>query len=262
MFPDSPAVDNAAKKGLRAFFIASYELFRQLLDFIKNIPEIPKYWSETSKQINKHIYETLPLGLLIGCLVGITSSIQAKTQASIWVARLHIVNIMFKFGILDLYPLILGLVLAGKIGSSVAAEIGSMRITEQIDALKTMSIHPIGYLGWPKVTASIVMFPLITIFSDLFALVSMAVVSLYVFSWITYDDLISGLRADFRPAFLITQMVIKPALFGFIICFIGYFFGSRASKGAKGVGQASVQSAVVSALIIIFLNHIIGELTY
>jgi phospholipid/cholesterol/gamma-HCH transport system permease protein len=202
------------------------------------------------------------LGLLIAAILGIGDSMQAKTQATVLIAHQFIVSTIFKFGILDLYPFILGLVLAGKIGSSVAAEIGSMQITGQIDALKTMSIRPVSYLGWPRVAASMIMFPLITIISDVFAMVSLSLVSLYVYAWVSYADLVAGLRANFSPAFLVTQMVLKPAFFGFFICFIGYFFGSRSRRGAKGVGQASVQAAVVSALAILFLNYIIGELSY
>jgi len=257
----SPAVDEAPPNRLRTFFATFYELFQQLLDFIKNIPEIPKYWPETSKQLHKHISETLPLGLFIACFVGIGATLQANAHNLIWINRPFIVNLMFKFGIIDLYPFILGLVLAGKIGSSVAAEIGSMQITEQIDALKTMSIHPVGYLGWPRVIASMIMFPLTTIFSDICALISMALISLHGSAWVSYSEFVAGLKMDFHPWFLIIQMVIKPALFGFIICFVGYFFGSRSRKGSKGVGQASIQSAVVSALTIIILNYLIGELS-
>ena len=256
------AADTAPTNRILVFFVAVYEIFLQAVDFVKHIPEIPKYWPETSKQINKHIFMTLPLGMVIGCFVGIGSSLQGKSQASIWVAHQIIVNIIFKFGILDLYPFILGLVLAGKIGSSVAAEIGSMNITGQIDALKTMSIHPVGYLGWPRVAASMIMMPLTTVFSDVCAMIAMGLVSLHVFRWVSYDDLVVGLKAGFSLAFLIVQMIVKPAIYGFIICFLGYFFGSKARQGAKGVGQASIQSAVVSALVIIFLNYLIGEFSY
>gem|GEM_PF-3517152 len=259
---DSPDPVDLTPSKSGGFFVVFYELFLQLVEFLKNIPEIAKYWPETSRQINKHIAGTLPLGMFIGCFVGIGSSLQGKNQASIWVAHQIIVNIIFKYGILELYPLILGLVLAGKIGSSVAAEIGSMKITEQIEALKTMSIPPVGYLGWPRVAASMIMMPLTTIFSDICALISMSFVSLRVFRWVSYDDLIAGVKFNFRPGFLIIHMVLKPALYGFIICFIGYFFGTKARQGAKGVGQASIQSAVVSAMIIIALNYLIGELSY
>ena len=261
--PGSPSgVGLSLSRKIGEFFAAFYELFCQLWDFLKSVPDIPKYWAEASKQINRHILETLPLGLLIAVILGIGDSMQAKTQASVLIARQFVVNTIFKFGILDLYPFVLGLVLAGKIGSSVAAEIGSMQITGQIDALKTMSIRPVSYLGWPRVAASMIMFPLITIISDVVAVLSLSLVSLYVYAWVSYADLVAGLRTNYSPRFLITQMILKPAFFGFFIGFIGYFFGSRSRRGAKGVGQASVQAAVVSALAILFLNYIIGELSY
>lgn len=253
--------DTPIKNRILLFFVAFNEIFLQFVDFVKHIPEIPKYWPEASRQINKHIFGTLPLGLFIAFFVGIGSSLQGRKQAAILVAHQIIVNIIFKFGIINLYPFILALVLAGKIGSSVAAEIGTMNITEQIDALKTMSIRPVGYLGWPRVSASMIMLPLITIFSDICATISMGMASVYVFAWVSYDDLVAGLKLDFNFSFLLVQMVVKPAIFGFVICFIGYFCGTRARKGAKGVGQASIQAAVLSALIIIGLNYLIGELT-
>lgn len=231
-------------------------LLSQGLSFLRNAPELFRYWPEALGQIDKYIRNTLPLGLYIGFFSGLGSAIQGTHSTLRTVPYYIAVNSIFKSGIIGLFPCILGLVLAGKVGSAVAAEIGSMKISDQVDALKTMAINPIGYLGWPRVAAAVIMVPVITIFSDLCAVVTFYAASLFIHK-IPMGDFILGLKFSFSPGYMIVHVILKPALFGFIIAFVSFFYGLRAQEGAKGIGLASNRSMVVSSMFIIALNGVI-----
>lgn len=123
--------------------------------------------------------ETLPIVLIISVFVGLGSTVQGIYQSSGIVPRSYTVNVIFKSTIIELSPIILSLVLAGKIGASIAAEIGSMKITEQIDALEITPLDPTGFLVFPRILAAIIMMPVITIFANFLAMFSSFLCQLY-----------------------------------------------------------------------------------
>ncbi len=160
--------------------------------------------------------------------------------------------------ILELAPTVMSLILAGKIGSNVASEIGTMRITDQIDALEIMGVNSASYLVFPKIIASVIFIPIIVIYSMALGILGGLLVSFY-FEGMTVDDYITGIRYDFR-VFSITYALIKSVLFAFIITSIPSFFGYYVRGGALEIGKASTKSVVYSSILILIVNYFITQL--
>jgi len=169
-------------------------------------------------------------------------------------------NVIYKSTIVEVCPIVLALVLAGKLGASLAAEIGSMKISEQLEALETLSLDPVGFLVMPRVLAGLIMLPVITIFANFIALFAVFFVASVAGSWISPAEFVLGLKVDYRAFELYFGNIIKPGVFGFFIALIGSYFGTRTHGGALGVGKSSTNAVVVSAILIVFFDYFFGKL--
>lgn len=159
--------------------------------------------------------------------------------------------------VLEFAPTIISLILAGKVGSSIASEIGTMRVTEQIDALKVMGINPANYLILPKITASMIYNPILIVFSiflGLFGGWGACIVS----GIVPTSDYIEGLRMDFNP-FSLTYAIIKTLVFAFIIASVSGYKGYTVKGGSVEVGRASTQAVVYSSILIILFDLILTQ---
>lgn len=152
----------------------------------------------------------------------------------------------------ELGPVLVGVVCAGRVGSAITAEISTMKVTEQIDALRVMATNPIGYLIVPRMLACVVMIPLLTVFGDAVGVVG---------GWIIatqYTGISSHLYLDSIDMFVITHDItgglVKAAFFGVIIAVLGCYYGLHAPDGAEGVGKATTRS-VVAAIVVIFMAN-------
>lgn len=160
----------------------------------------------------------------------------------------------------ELGPVLVGVVCAGRVGAAITAEISTMKVTEQIDALRVMAVNPIGYLVVPRLIACAFMIPLLTIYGDLIGIFG---------GWLVatkYAGISSTVYMDSIDAFVVahdlTGGLVKAAVFGVVIAALGCFYGLRAPEGAEGVGSATTRS-VVSAIIAIFmLNVFLSFLLY
>ena len=159
--------------------------------------------------------------------------------------------------ILEFSSTVVALILAGKVGSSIASEIGTMRITEQIDALEIMGVNSASYLILPKIVAAVVFFPFLTILSIAIGIMG------YLISALTGimipDDYVQGLLYDFRP-YSITYTLIKMAVFAFIITSISAFYGYYAKGNSLEVGAASTKAVVASSIVIMIFNLILTQI--
>jgi phospholipid/cholesterol/gamma-HCH transport system permease protein len=160
--------------------------------------------------------------------------------------------------VLEFSPTISSLVLAGRIGSSMASQIGTMRVTEQIDALEIMGVNAPGYLISPKVIAGVTMFPLLVIVSILLGFIG-GYVACFTSSEVTTDDFMIGLPDGFNPV-IITVCMVKAVVFGFIITTICSYQGFYTSGGALEVGQAATRGVVFSCVMILMFDLIISRL--
>ena len=160
--------------------------------------------------------------------------------------------------ILEFSSAVVALILAGKVGSSIASEIGTMRITEQIDALEIMGVNSASYLILPKIVASVFFFPFLTILSILIGVIGGYLISVLTGIMIP-DDYVQGLLYDFR-IYSIIYTLIKMAFFAFIITSISAFFGYYAKGNSLEVGVASTKAVVASSIVIMIFNLILTQI--
>ncbi len=250
------------KLGLKVmgFFQTIWEISQLLVRTLKAVPTSWFYRRQIFKQLYVFSINTLPIAAVIAVFVGLGGMIQATYQSTALVPRTYTINVIFKTTILELVPIVLSLVLAGKLGASLAAEIGSMKISEQIDALQTLSLDPVGFLILPRVIAGLVMLPVITIFANFIALFSVFFVATVLSQWVSPAEFVSGLQLNFRPFELFFGNFIKPATYGFWIALIGSYFGLKTHGGATGVGRTSTNAVVTSAVLIVLFDYYLGAL--
>ncbi len=160
--------------------------------------------------------------------------------------------------ILEFSSTVVALILSGKVGSAIASEIGTMRITEQIDALEIMGVNSASYLILPKIVAAVVFFPLLTILS-----IGIGIVGGYLIAVATGimipANYVEGILFDFRP-YSITYSLIKSAVFAYIITSISAFYGYYAKGNSLEVGKASTRAVVVGSVVIMIFNLILTQI--
>jgi len=160
--------------------------------------------------------------------------------------------------ILEFSPTVISLILAGKVGSRIASEIGTMRVTEQIDALEIMGVNSANYLIFPKITAAMLINPILIILSMWMGILG-GWLAMIATGLVTTNDYIDGIRVSFE-GFTVFYSLIKTIVFAYIISSVSGFFGYETSGGALEVGQASTQSVVVSSVLIILFNLVLTQL--
>jgi phospholipid/cholesterol/gamma-HCH transport system permease protein len=160
--------------------------------------------------------------------------------------------------ILEFSPTVISLILAGKVGSRIASEIGTMRVTEQIDALEIMGVNSANHLIFPKIVAAMFINPVLIILSMWMGVLG-GWLAMTATGLVTTNDYIEGIRIDFE-GFTIFYSLIKTVVFAYIISSVAGFFGYETSGGALEVGQASTQAVVVSSILIILFNLVLTQL--
>jgi phospholipid/cholesterol/gamma-HCH transport system permease protein len=154
--------------------------------------------------------------------------------------------------VLELGPVLTGLALSGRVGANISAEIGTMRVTEQIDALETLAYDPNAYLIVPRVLAGALMFPVVVLLANAVGILAGWATSLYLLD-MSSPEFLKGLRLFFRP-WDVWFSVIKSVSFGLTVTSVGCFFGFATSGGAEGVGRSTTRSVVVSSMILLVLD--------
>jgi phospholipid/cholesterol/gamma-HCH transport system permease protein len=195
---------------------------------------------------------SLPIAVFIAAFTGIVLALQASYTFTGAIPLYFVGVLLGKTILLELGPVLTGLALAGRVGANIAAEIGTMRVTEQVDALETLGYDPVSYLVVPRVLAGIIMFPIIVAFANAVGL---------LFGWLTAINLLEmttpefvrGLRLFFVP-FDVTYSLLKAASFGFAVTSIGCFYGFTTRGGAQAVGRSTTQAVVFSSMLILVLD--------
>lgn len=195
---------------------------------------------------------SLPIALFIACFTGIVMALQASYTLTGAVPLYFVGVLVGKTMILELGPVLTGLALAGRVGANIAAEIGSMRVTEQIDALETLGYDPFAYLVVPRVIAGVIMFPVVVAFADAIGVLGGWITAINLLDMST-PEFVRGLRLFFVP-FDITYSLIKAASFGLAVTMIGSFYGFNTLGGAAAVGRSTTQAVVVSSMLILVLD--------
>jgi phospholipid/cholesterol/gamma-HCH transport system permease protein len=215
----------------------------------------PYYLSNVARQIIEIGFLSLPIvgltGVFIGAVIVLQSSLSGPliNQEQI-IPRLVTITIIKELG-----PVLISLIMVGKVGSSIAAKIGTMRITEQIDALTTLNINPFKYLIVPRILASVIVFPILTICADLIGIFGGYITAVFEFHhnlniYIKYT-------AQFFNTYDFITGLAKATAFGAIISISSCYYGYHCQEGARGVGVATTSTVVLSSILIILTNYMI-----
>ncbi|MBQ4147989.1 MAG: ABC transporter permease [Prevotella sp.] len=214
----------------------------------------------------KYVKEMLALGvdsigivLLISFFIGAVICIQMEINIeSPWMPRWVAGYTTREIMLLEFSSSIMCLILAGKVGSNIASELGSMRVTQQIDALEIMGVNSAEYLILPKITAMVTMMPFLVIFSSAMGIVG-AYATAYIGHIMSPDDLTLGIQHAFVPWFL-WMSIIKSLFFAFIISSVSSYCGYTVEGGSVEVGEASTSAVVTSSVLILFSDVFLTQL--
>ena len=231
---------------------------------IKNIfsaiPKIFKSFHLISEQMLFMGVNSLPLVLVTSIFTGGVSAVQAAYQFSDYVPMRYLGTAVGKAVVIELGPVLTALVVAGRVGAAIAAELGTMKVTEQIDALETLALDPIRFLVVPRFLSGLVMLPVLTIFSDFVAILGGLGVSVFFLGVSSYTFL-NGLKLFFHIRDLVAGLT-KACVFGGIIATVGCYQGFKTYGGAEGVGRSTTKAVVLSSVLILISDYIIASMLF
>jgi phospholipid/cholesterol/gamma-HCH transport system permease protein len=214
----------------------------------------------TIQQLIRIGVSSLPLIIVISFFIGAVTAIQANYQFRGFVPANYLGTAVCKFVIIESGPVLTALVLAGRVGSAIAAEIGTMKEKEELDAMTVLDLDPLRYLAVPRFISGIAAFPLLVVISDFLAVVGGWIITTLVLK-VTTATYVFGLRFLFDGYDLWISMV-KAMVFGAIVVIMGYYHGLNAGAGAKGVGQASMRSVVSACVLVLVTDFFIVYIAY
>jgi len=217
------------------------------------------YVTQTFREMNSLGVGSLAIVVLTSVFMGAVTTVQTAYQLfGAYIAKSVIGSVVSDSMMLELAPTIVGLVLAGKVGSNIASEIGTMRVSEQIDALEVMGINSKGYLVAPKIIAGIIMIPLLIAIA-MFVGILGGLLAGQISGILPQEAFIEGARDTFKP-FTLYFGLIKAATFAFIITSVSAYQGYFTKGGALEVGESSTRAVVYSAVLILFSDYLLAEL--
>jgi len=254
-----PVVQRTGIKFFRRITRAFIGLFRSvgargyfLRDMGRALGDPATFIPETIRQMQRVGVESIPLTVIVAAFIGGVIAIQVRYQLFPGV-QLSIIGLSVRLmQVLELGPLLTGLVLTGRVGARMTAEIGTMRVTEQIDALETLSYDPLAFLIVPRLLACLVMLPCLVVLADATGLFSGYLVSVYV-TKVTPQDFIAGVRLGFGT-FQVVYSLLKATLFGGAIAFVCSYEGFVTEAGAEGVGRSTAKAVVITSVTILILD--------
>lgn len=220
---------------------------------LRVLPRPRRYVSATLEQAYQMGIRSLPLVIVMAILGGAVTSQQTGAQFTGGLPP-WVVGSLVTAGVLtELGPILTGIVLVGRVGASIAAELASMRVTEQIDALYAMGRDPVEILIVPRVLAGVLVLPPLVVLADAAGIVSGWGVGLFVIDGLTTSDFLYGMRFYFRP-FALIYSVSKAGLFGLTITFLACHIGFQGEGGAEGVGRTTTRAVVATTLALMVLD--------
>ncbi len=220
----------------------------------------PFFPSQLIRQLIDIGYYSLPVVGMTTLFTGMVLALQSYTGFARFNAEGAVAGVVVLSITRELAPVLAGLMVAGRVGASIAAEIATMRVTEQIDALRTLSVNPYKYLIAPRLIAATLMLPLLVFVGDVIGIFGGYLVSIYslgfspanfltqTWDMVEYMDVVSGLY--------------KAAVFGFIVAIMGCYHGFNSARGAQGVGAATTNAVVSSSILILIFNYLLTQIFF
>jgi phospholipid/cholesterol/gamma-HCH transport system permease protein len=227
----------------------------------------PFYAQDVVQQMDEIGVKSLGIVLLTGLFTGMVLALQSSVQLKTFGATMYIGNLVSASMIRELGPVLAGLMVAGRVGSGIAAQLGSMRVTEQIDALNTLGTDPIKKLVTPRVLAALIMLPVLTVINDFVGIIGGNIIAAFVVGlpsaqyWRTVWDQIAndGFTLRYVPNDFV-QGLSKPFVFGGLIAITACYFGLGTTGGTEGVGQSTTRTVVTSSILILIVDYFITQL--
>lgn len=230
------------------------------LNGLSHLVRPPFYWRAFIRALLEIGYFSLPVVALTAIFTGMVLALQSYTGFARFSAEGAVANVVVLSATRELGPVLAGLMVAGRAGAAMAAEIGTMRVTDQIDALTTLSTNPIKYLVTPRLLAGLIALPLLVVVADILAVMG--------------GFIIGTVKLGFNPAgylrntldFVQTQDVVsglvKAAVFGFLIALLGCYQGYNSRGGAEGVGSATTAAVVAASILILAFDYVLTEMFF
>jgi phospholipid/cholesterol/gamma-HCH transport system permease protein len=203
---------------------------------------------------------SLWLVVVVSVFTGAVSAVQAAYQFSTVVPLKYIGSVIMRSVIIELGPVLTALIIGGRVGASIAAELGTMKVTEQLDALRAMAINPVRFLVVPRVIGAIIMLPVLTVFANAIAIFGGYVVSVTSIGVSTHTY-ITGLKDFFYLKDLLSGL-LKAVFFGGIIGTMGCYYGFATEGGAEGVGLATTRAVVASCVLILISDYVLANVLF
>jgi phospholipid/cholesterol/gamma-HCH transport system permease protein len=227
----------------------------------------PFYWRDTLTQMDRMGVGSLPILLLTGAFTGMVLALQSSVALQRFGAEVYVGNLVSASMVRELGPVLAALVFAGRAGSGIAAELGSMRVTEQIDALQSFGTDPIKKLVTPRVLAGLIMLPILTIVTDAVGIVGGLLISVYNLQ-VPADAYLRGVwwslaQSGFIFGFFPRDFVgglLKPVVFGGMIALTGSYYGLAAKGGTEGVGTATTRAVVTASILVLAVDYFLTQL--
>jgi len=231
------------------------EMIALLCEMLYYFKEAPRNLTSIFRQMSIVGIETLPIAMLVALFVGMVLSVQTGSELALYGTQEAIGAIVGLSMVKELGPVMTSLLVAGRVGSSMAAEIGAMQVYEEIDALKTLEINPVRYLAMPRLIACLFAVPALVAFAMVVGIIGGGIVAdvnpkIDVPFTVYYENMTRAL--SYKE---ISKGLFKSMVFGGIIAHVGCYVGFKTSGGARGIGESTTRSVVLSFLLIMIANY-------
>ncbi len=230
------------------------------LDGVSHLARPPFYARQLVRALLDIGYYSLPVVALTAIFTGMVLALQSATGLSRFNAESAIANLVVLSVTRELGPVLAGLMVAGRVGAAMAAELGTMRVTDQIDALSTLSTNPMKYLVTPRLTAAVIALPLLVVVADILGVLGGFVIAAVKLGFNPHVYLANTL--NFVQAGDVISGLVKAAVFGFLVALMGCYQGYNSKGGAEGVGAATTNAVVSASVLILAFDYVLTELFF
>ncbi|GGB50495.1 ABC transporter permease [Tistrella bauzanensis] len=231
-----------------------------ILTVLRHVVTPPFHLRVLGRQMMEIGYYSLPVVGMTALFSGMVLALQSYTGFARFSAESAVAGVVVLSITRELGPVLAGLMVAGRVGAAIAAEIGTMRVTEQIDALSTLRTNPYKYLIAPRVLAATLMLPVLVLIADIIGVMGGWLVGVYKLGFISTTYLVTTF--NFVEPMDVISGLVKAAVFGFLIATMGCYHGFNSRGGAQGVGSATTNAVVSSSILLLIFNYIITELFF
>ncbi len=262
----SPSADRV-RRLLQSFVLSLQDVLLLTWQIVRALPGGRGAGARLLSQLDAIGVKSVPIVLLTGLFTGMVLALQASVQLAPFGATLFVGRFVAASMLRELGPVLSGIMVAGRVGAGIAAELGAMRVTEQLDALETIGAEPVRVLALPRVLAAAVAVPILALIADGAGLVGAALVSsaylgvpVRAFQGAAADQIaLDGFVAGLIPADLV-QGLVKPLIFGVILSVLACYHGLRARGGTAGVGIATTNAVVSASITILIADYFLTQL--